>query len=350
MDNNNPPLAHDGHPALHVAEILENVLLSLDLEDVLINAQATSRFWRDCIQGSTKIKRKCFLVADILSEEETDSRLFLGSGLPDLGDSLVAKWSQSRYVSDLGQLAAVTPAILRAFFVENPLKCRYPYRAGIFDYFEQLDDEEANMQLTTNMGREGRDFLDNSVADRRTYESLLDMSRLNPLLRRSWKGRGSATFTGYEKHIISVLDNRINSCPETCEYITHIREFLETIASVMSSDEKRRTWETMQVTSPAVTKVTIGLYLPLGGGRIRTFSRDTGITMLDFADVFIKTVRVALHDYESWCMSLWLRFCLRDKRGGTTWRRLMGLYKKERALIKTLVNRLDGMEDTWSSD
>jgi hypothetical protein len=347
MDNNNPPLAHDGHPALHVAEILENVLLNLNLEDILISAQATSRFWRDCIQGSTKIKRKCFLVADILSEKETDSRLFLGSGLPDLGEFLVAEWRKRQHTSDLGQLTAVTPAILRAFFIDDPFKRRFQYGAGIQGYFAQLDDGEAIMQLTINMGREGRDYLDDGVADGHTYESLLDMSRLNPLLRRTWKGRGSAIFTGYEKHIVFVLDD---SYPEACEYFTHIREFLETIASVVSSDKERRAWETMQVTSTAVTKVTIGLHLPLGGGTTRTFSRDTGITMLDFVDVLIKTVRVALYGYKSWRVDIWLEVGLGHKQGDTTWKRLMDLYKKERNLIDTLTNRLDGMENVWSSD
>lgn len=52
-----PPLAYGRHPrdVLSVTELLENVLCDLSPGDILKNSQAVSKFWRDCVQGSTAL-------------------------------------------------------------------------------------------------------------------------------------------------------------------------------------------------------------------------------------------------------------------------------------------------------
>ncbi|KAH6858964.1 hypothetical protein BKA58DRAFT_449321 [Alternaria rosae] len=132
-----PPLAYGRHPGdvLGVTELLENVLCNLSPGDILKNSQAVSKFWRDCVQGSTAIKKKCFLIANNMSEEETDRRLFLGAGLPDLGKSLVAEWRQWGHTRDIAQMTVVTPATLRAFFADNSMAHRGQYKSGTQDYF-----------------------------------------------------------------------------------------------------------------------------------------------------------------------------------------------------------------------
>ncbi|KAI4921852.1 hypothetical protein J4E90_000280 [Alternaria incomplexa] len=337
-DKNSPPLVH-GDPArvLGVTELLENVLCNLSPGDILKSAQAVSKFWRDCVQGSTAVKKKCFLVADNMSEEKTDHRLFLGAGLPDLGKPLVADWSRSRHTRSISHMTVVTPATLRAFFADNPMSRRGQYKQAIQDYFERLDNDEELMRLTTNMGREERMY-DGSDYDSRPYESLLDMSRANPLLRRSWKGKGSVVFTGYGKHLIFALGDNY---PEACDYFTHIRTFLETVVHTRSADQSKQTWNTVQICSPAVTKLTVAIWLPGGPDMAQSFLNSSGVTMLDFAHMFIIAVRMALQSYDSVDVEHWLGNIHRHKRGGATWKRSMRLYKKERDLIEKLVDQLE---------
>ncbi|KAI4656043.1 hypothetical protein J4E93_000759 [Alternaria ventricosa] len=353
MDNTSSPLLEQGQSArvLGVVEMLENILLNLSPADTLKNAQGVSKFWQGVVQGSNALKKKCFLVADEKSEKETDRLLFLGAHLPDLSNPLLARWSQFGDLEELCQLTKVTPGTLRALFADDPTADepdairRLQYKVGIQDYFEKLNDDKEIIPLTINVGRQCRGFWPDDEYDPRTYESLLDMSRLNPLLRRSWTGKASAIFTGYEKHMIFLLGDNFN---EGCEYFTYIREFLETFANAMSTDASRRPWRTVQISSPAVTKLTIMTSLPgwFGAGT-HDYLGDTGITMLDFAHVFIWTIRKALEDYSPTDLEYWMGQMRSFKRGGRTWRSYMRSYKKERDLIEKLMDRIDDMKGIW---
>ncbi|KAI4619835.1 hypothetical protein J4E83_005692 [Alternaria metachromatica] len=304
MDNTSFPPLEQGQSArvLGVVEMLENILLNLSSADTLKNAQGVSKFWREVVQGSNALKKKCFLIADEMSEEETD---------PDEPDAIR----------------------------------RLQYKVGIQDYFETLNDDKEIIPLTINVGRQCRGFWPDDEYDPRTCESLLDMSRLNPLLRRSWTGKASAIFTGHEKHMIFLLGDNFN---EGCEYFTYIREFLETFANAMSTDASRRPWRTVQISSPAVTKLTIMTTLPgwFGDGT-HDYLGDTGITMLDFAHVFIWTIRKALEAYSPADLEYWMGQMRSFKRGGRTWRSYMRSYKKERDLIEKLMDRIDDMKGIW---
>ena len=291
MDNTiSPPLAHGRLPGdvLGVTELLEHVLINLEPADILYNAQAVCSFWKECIQGSNAIKKKCFLVADEISEKDTDRLLFLGSHLPDLGKTLLAEWRHYGDTEDLCRLTKVTPVTLRALFAGDPLDRRLQYKSGIYDYFNKLDDAKESIPLTMNVGREGCELYHDREYDVRIWESLLDMSRLNPLLRQSWRVKASAAFTGYEKHIIFALgDNSLDGC----EYFTYIREFLETFVNAMSTNESRQPWKTLQISSPAATELTVTISLPAGDSDAHYLLCYTGITMIDFARAFIIAVR-----------------------------------------------------------
>ena len=71
-------MASGPHGALAIAEILERILLNLSLGDILYNAQRVSKFWRNCIGinntihegGSLRLRQKCFVEAQLMSEEE----------------------------------------------------------------------------------------------------------------------------------------------------------------------------------------------------------------------------------------------------------------------------------------
>ena len=339
-DINSPPLAH-GDPArvLGVTELLENVLCNLSPGDILKSAQAVSKFWRDCVQGSTAVKKKCFLIANNMSEEETDRRLFLGADLPDFSKSLVAEWRQSEHTRDIAEITVVTPATLRAFFADDSLGNRDQYKQGCHYYFEKLEEEEDEViRLRTNMGREGRIYDDETEYDTRTYESLLDMSRLNPQIRGSWKGKGSAVFTGHKNHLIFALGDNYR---EGCDYFTHIRTFLETFVHAMNTDHLKQTWKTVQISSPAVIRLTVTIWLPGGPEEGTRFRNESGVTMLDFANIFTMTLRDVLERYDSFHVEHWLGRIHRQKRGDTTWKRSMRLYKKGRDLIEKLVDQLE---------
>lgn len=46
------------HPVLGVTELLEKVLFHVEWDDMIVNAQRVSRFWKQCVDGSTKLQKK----------------------------------------------------------------------------------------------------------------------------------------------------------------------------------------------------------------------------------------------------------------------------------------------------
>ncbi|KAJ4305474.1 hypothetical protein N0V90_001005 [Kalmusia sp. IMI 367209] len=58
------------HPVLGVTELLEQIFWNLGYKDLLLRAQLTSKFWMECLEGSLKLKQKCFLVGDFETTNE----------------------------------------------------------------------------------------------------------------------------------------------------------------------------------------------------------------------------------------------------------------------------------------
>lgn len=57
-------------------ELFENIVLKLSIGDVLCRAQRASKAWRQRIQGSLAIQKRCFLVKESVAEDLLDEALY----------------------------------------------------------------------------------------------------------------------------------------------------------------------------------------------------------------------------------------------------------------------------------
>jgi hypothetical protein len=58
------------HCVLGITELLEKILENLQYGDLLLSAMPTSRFWKECIGGSVKLRRICFQIPEFEAAEE----------------------------------------------------------------------------------------------------------------------------------------------------------------------------------------------------------------------------------------------------------------------------------------
>ncbi|KAJ4377906.1 hypothetical protein N0V83_000736 [Neocucurbitaria cava] len=291
--------------ALGTTELLENVLINMNILDVTQNAQAVSRSWNHCIHGSIKIRKRCFLYAEVLSAENTNNRLFFEMYFPDFSRYLAAQYIdvpefrqylEQNYADllDLEHISGkIAPVMFRKTLVSDPRMYFYTYGAVMCNYFvemEQWDNEQYSIALAKLRENGGTNALESA-------HSLLDKSCLVPYLQRFWKEKQRAIWTGHGRHVIFWLGGH---WPNAGHVFKHIRCFLSGIIDSLSTNRDHTIWQTVQITLPACTELTVGIVLPgiLDDGEVlETVRQDTGITLYEFAKLFVKAVRGAFARY-----------------------------------------------------
>lgn len=119
------------HPMLGISELLEQVFDNLTISEILLRAQIVSKLWKACIDGSTKLKLKCFLIAEHEKEEDELFTKFRQLGKIEevcfhpYRDSLCRKFTEKT------ECTLITLATARKAFAEGMLD--YPLYEDIRD-------------------------------------------------------------------------------------------------------------------------------------------------------------------------------------------------------------------------
>lgn len=273
----------DTHPsppvqrALGVTELLENVLQNLRMGDILYNAQRVSKFWNECIKSSLAIRKKCFLVAEVLADkEEYDELLFVKpDGPPPNRDQLSTRMSVRALYSQLGD-KPISSASCRKTLVNDIASRRswdhYELKMYLLETEISSTDDKTyrNSLYTSNTGTKAFDGF-----------SFFDQSRLNPFLRQCLSLQHHFPWTGYQDHVVVFLGVSRYWDGNRLKRIQH-----DSFAT-LEAQQHVSTWKDALIAQPAITKLSL-YSQDKHGQKTETFSitQSDGVTIYDFFHLF----------------------------------------------------------------
>lgn len=301
MENQDPAPEASMHKVLGVTELLEEILLHLSLGDILYNAQCVNKFWKTCIGigyhegGSSRLRKKCFVEATLMSQEEDkQDPLFLAFHDYPEDIALIAPRHMMKYhyfLSKTGNAPFIFSQI-RKYFTQN----FGTNRNALKDYVDEIDivvdvANQSNPRLPParyDIPPALDKFEENSPNkewDKGHYQ--LDNSKRHPILD-CFDGV-SYFWTGYGSHLIFVIGESYKHT------FTPMKQIMEALVFLLTTEPAGATWKRGMITQPACTEVTV--YVPtrnLAQRKHETFLKFEGVTIEELFQLIAGVCKAAL--------------------------------------------------------